>query len=68
MASELKILYRKYRDAGCRHFEAIEKLAMRLDLDKATVARTLDKADAADRADAHRARKRRMRGGAAVRT
>jgi len=41
-------MYQRLRDAGCKHFEAVEKLALKLALDKATVQRTLEKAEKAN--------------------
>jgi hypothetical protein len=41
-------MYQRLRDAGCRHHEALEKLALKLGLDKGTVARTLEKAEKAN--------------------
>ena len=56
--TELQALYQKYRDAGCKHYEAVEKLALRLELDKATVRRTLTKAETADANEQRSARRR----------
>jgi hypothetical protein len=41
----LQRMYLAYRDAGCGHHEALDKLAVKLDLDRATVARVLDRAE-----------------------
>jgi hypothetical protein len=49
----LQELYLAYRTAGCRHHEALDKLALRLDLDRATVARVLDRAEGGKRKGAY---------------
>jgi hypothetical protein len=65
--TEIQAEYRRLRDAGLKHFAAVEQMALKFGLDKPTVARTLDKADAEQRSRAARAAKGRMRGEPVVR-
>jgi hypothetical protein len=42
--TELEVAYQRLRDGGCRHGEAIDKLALKLGLDVWTVKRSLVRA------------------------
>jgi len=42
--TELQTMYANFRDAGCSHREAIDRLSAKLQVDYATVARVLHRA------------------------
>lgn len=43
--TELQAAYERLIQAGCRHGEALDKLAIKIGVDRDTVIRTLAKAD-----------------------